>query len=286
MHKTKNMVNLMVILMSLQLTEDGGMTMSQLQSILTMPAAMLTRTSPGLGGNIPGSRASPVHPAVSQGMAVFQSSGLVCPPRGVVMDRLPPMRNMPPLLQMVSSTDAVYRVASQNTLITSVGDRAQDSLGGDIPRRLPMVTVSTTESQVGVRDYLRAEHDASPISHRKSSSPYQKSELARHLVGKQTDRNVPKSCANDRTSEVMTDAEPTKSVSSSVSTPPALQPAMSVADGVSPESLQVGSLDRRMSASMPTLLPAVSLPGGNGMDDDKENEEDVSLSPDERVSFV
>ena len=34
MHETKNMVNLMVTLVSLQLPEDGGMTMSQLQSIL------------------------------------------------------------------------------------------------------------------------------------------------------------------------------------------------------------------------------------------------------------
>ena len=115
------------------------------------------------------------------------------------------------------------------------------------------------------------------MSHRKSASPHHRSELARHLVGKHADGSAASSRVNT------SDVEPMKTMTSSASTPPSLQPATSGVEGVSPES-RVGAFDRQMSTSMPTLLPAVSLPGGNGMDEDKENEEDDSLGPDERVS--
>ena len=185
---------------------------------------------------------------------------------------------MPPLIQMVSS-DAAYRMANAHltSMSPSLGDRLQDALGGDALRRLPTVTVSSAESHVG--QYHRVDREASPMSHRKSASPHHRSELARHLVGKHADGSA-------TSSHVYTsDMEPTKTMTSSVSTPPSLQPATSSVDGVSPES-RVGSFDRQMSTTMPTLLPAVSLPGGNGLDEDKENEEDDSLGPDERVSLL
>ena len=257
--------------------DDAAMTMTQLQSILAMPAAMLTKTSPGGAG----SRASPVHPALSQGMAVLHSSGLVCPPpRGMATDRLPPGRTMPLLLQMVTS-DAAHRGVAQNSMPPSVGDRLHETMS-DIRRYPPLVTVSTVESRerdASLTTHLR-ERDASRLK----SSPHHRSEFPRHLVAKQPDGNVDLRYANNSLTSPDARLVTRPESSSSLSPPPALQPATNTNDA-SPrfDSLRVGMLERQVSASMPTLLPAVSLPGGDGTDDDKENEEDDSVDPDERV---
>ena len=298
------------------------MTMTQLQSILAMPAAMLTKPSPGgagsrvspvhpalsqggIGSRVSpvhpallqgivvhsalsqggiGSRVSPVHPALSQGMAVLHSSGLVCPPpRGVAADRLgnlPPGRNMPLLLQMVTS-DAAHRAQSQNSMPIPVGDRLHESMSDMRRYPSPRITVSAVESQDAL--YHR-DRDVSSTTHLKSS-PRHRPDPPRHLVNinKQPDINPDSRYTNNSssTSESVADAR-ISTKSSSLSPPPALLPATNDA---SPrmDSLRVGMLERQVSASMPTLLPAVSLPGGDGTDEDKENEEDDGVDPDERV---
>ena len=306
------------------------MTMTQLQSILAMPAAMLTKPSPGgagsrvspahpalsqggIGSRVSpvhpalsqgmvvhsalsqggiGSRVSPVHPALSQGMAILHSSGLVCPPlRGVAADRLgnlpPPPRGvatdrlpMPLLLQMVTS-DAAHRAQSQNSMPIPVGDRLHESMSDMRRFPPPRVTVSSVESQDSL--YHR-DRDASSTTHFKSS-PRHRPDPPRHLVNinKQPDVNPDSRYTNNSssTSESVDDAR-ISTKSSSLSPPPALLPATNDA---SPrmDSLRVGMLERQVSASMPTLLPAVSLPGGDGTDEDKENEEDDGVDPDERV---